>query len=227
MKTITRGFQSFLYQRGSLKIKSINFKQLALFIILGMTPMVLSAQFTISFGVTEPSCWGGSDGFITANVNGGTGPFTFKWSTGQTTQTIDGVRAGTYSVTVTDANQNSKSGSVEVVQPPQLKGSFTFRDCDYPTVVTVTAKGGWAPYTYKWGKGTLGDTIQVTEPGKYCVTIIDANNCARVECVIVELEGLEISVNMDMVTCPGGDDGELKVAIEGGTAPFTFEWSNG
>lgn len=227
MKTITGGFHSFLNSLKGLKAETINFKKLAFLFLLGCSPLVISAQFSISFGVTEPTCWGGSDGFITANVNGGTGPFTFKWSTGQTTQTIDGVRAGDYSVTVTDANQNSKSASVEVVQPPQLKGTFSFSDCNYPTVVTVTAKGGWAPYTYKWDNGTLGDTLHVTEPGKYCVTIIDANNCARVECVLVELKGLEVEVNMDMITCPGDTDGELKVTIIKGTGPYTFEWSNG
>ncbi len=227
MKTITGGCRASLNAFRGVKLNRTNFKRLAFLFILGFSPLVLAAQFTISFGVTEPTCWGGSDGFITANVNGGTGPFTFEWNTGQTTQTIDGVRAGTYSVTVTDANENSKSASVKVVQPDQIKGTFSFSECDYPTVVMVTAKGGWAPYTYKWDNGTLGDKLEVTEPGKYCVTIIDANYCARVECVLVELSGLDISVNMDMVTCPGDTDGEIKVTIIKGTGPYTFEWSNG
>jgi hypothetical protein len=227
MKTITSDFQVLGTIFPGLKITSTNFKAFAILFILGLSPAILSAQFTISFGVTEPTCWGGSDGFITANINGGTAPYTFKWNTNQTTQTIDGVRAGTYTVTVTDADQNSKSASVEVQQPDQLKGTFSFSECDYPTVVTVTAKGGVAPYSYKWDNGPIGDTLHVLEPGKYCVTIIDANKCARVECVLVELEGLEVSVNMDMVTCPGDKDGELKVTILKGSGPYTFKWSNG
>ncbi len=226
MKTIVDGCHpAGLFFKGS-KIETV-LKRLAFLIILGASPGLLSAQFSISFGVTEPTCWLGSDGFITANISGGTAPYTFLWSTGQTTQTIGGVRAGTYSVTVKDANQNSKSASVEVVQPPQIKGTFIFSGCSYPTYVKVVVKGGWPPYTYKWENGSTADSIKINEDGKYCVTIVDANGCRRIECAVVELSGLDIWVDMDMVSCPGEDDGELKVTVKNGEGPITFKWSNG
>lgn len=226
MKTIEYGCSLSVPGKGQKGVNAL-LKKILLFFMLGVSPVWLNAQFSISFGVTEPTCHGGSDGFITANVIGGKSPYTFAWNTGQTTQTISGVSAGNYSVTVTDADGKSRSGSVEVVEPPRLRGTFTFSQCNYPTVITAVGQGGWSPYTYRWDNGTLGDTIQVTQPGKYCVTIIDANNCARVECVIVELNGLDVSVNMDMISCPGEEDGELKVSVTGGTPPFSYEWSNG
>ena len=79
-------------------------KHLSAFFTIGLFPILLSAQLNISFGVTTPSCFTESDGFLTANVTGGNAPYSYQWSNGGTTKTISGLGAGTYGVTVTDNN---------------------------------------------------------------------------------------------------------------------------
>ena len=81
-------------------------------------PAVLSATAT----ATDASCRGGNDGQVTLVVTGGTMAYSYSWSNTETTQDITGLTAGTYTVTVTDANGCTTSDSDAVGQPAQLTG---------------------------------------------------------------------------------------------------------
>lgn len=73
-----------------------------------------------NFVVDDINCNGGNDGSIIANISGGTQPLSFIWSSGQTTSTITGLTAGTYTLTVTDLNGCSTTGSITVNEPTAL-----------------------------------------------------------------------------------------------------------
>lgn len=185
------------------------------------------AQFSISFGIQQPSCHEGKDGQLTANPLGGTAPYTFEWSTGQQTATIAGLVSDLYSVTVTDANDQIKTASVFLPAPEPISGAFELNNCNLPITIKVTGSGGNGPYQYRWGKGKDGDTITVFEPGKYCVTIIDANFCARAECVKIEPTKLSVALTPGPPVCDGESDGTATVEVSNGIAPISYLWSNG
>jgi uncharacterized protein (TIGR02145 family) len=94
----------------------------------------------LNFSVEQPSVWGYKNGKITLTVSEGVEPYSFLWNNGATTQNLEKVKAGTYSVTVTDSNPHgavSTSGTVMVEQPEFVCGRDSLMDVDgfkYPTV---------------------------------------------------------------------------------------------
>lgn len=144
----------------------------------------------IDFTFSKPLCSGDSNGFIIAAPTGGTGPYSYAWSGGQTGDTLSGIPVGNYSVTVTDANGCSKPKLVTLTGNPILQGSIATLAtiscagvCD--GYMEVTPSGGVEPYAYAWSNGaTSAKNINLCA-GIYTVTVTDANGCA-----IVTSEGL-------------------------------------
>lgn len=185
------------------------------------------AQFTITFDVAEPACYGLPIGSVTANVSGGTGPFVFLWSNGQVGPTLNNISAGNYSVTVIDAAGATVSESVSVGQPTLLSVSLSANVCSLPIIITANGSGGSPPYHYSWTTGATGSVITVPGPGAYCVTMTDQNLCGTVGCITVSLNPLNVSVATNGLACPDSGDGEVLAVVTGGTPPYSYLWSNG
>src|SRR5439155_1749201 len=144
------------------------------------------SQLTLTCSGVNPSkCNTVCDGTATANPSGGTAPYTYLWSNGQTGKTATGLcatPAGTsYSVTVTDAN-NCTAGpcSVTLTQPSQLTLTCSGNNpspCNTVCNGTATANpsGGTAPYKYLWSNGQTTQTATglCATPGgtSYLVTV--------------------------------------------------------
>ena len=134
---------------------------------------------------TETSCNGFADGTATVTPFGGTGTYTFMWSSGGTDATETGLAAGTYSVTVTDSDNCSFITSATVMQPTALIVQLTEInniECAGQTsgTATVTANGGTPGYTYAWSNGGTGETQTDLPAGDYTVSATDANGCQTV-----------------------------------------------
>ena len=119
-------------------------------------------MLTSTSSSTDVSCYDGADGSATITATGGTAPYTYLWSDGQTTATATGLGAGTYSVTATDANGCTTSQTVTVNEPTALSNlmSSTNVSCNAFTdgTATITVSGGTAPYTYLWSDGQVTAT---------------------------------------------------------------------
>jgi enoyl-CoA hydratase/carnithine racemase len=165
-------------------------------------------------------------GSVTLSAPGGS--YTYLWSTGATTSSINVTTSGSYSVTVTDVLGCSTTSAPTVVSanalPPQptitASGPATF--CTGGSV-TLTAPAG---YTYFWGTGDHTQSIVVSNSGGYQVTIRDANGCQSMSAVVnVTVNPLPatpaISAGGPTTFCAGGS-----VTL---TAPagYTYSWSNG
>ena len=201
---------------------------------------------TSSVTITEPaslaaasvvdsntSCNGGSDGSATANATGGTAPYTYLWSNTATTASIVGVAAGTYDVTITDANGCTDTSSVTITEPASLAAasvvdSNTSCNGGSDGSATANATGGTAPYTYLWSNTATTASIVGVAAGTYDVTITDANGCTDTSSVtITEPTALVASSLVDSnASCNGGSDGSATASATGGTAPYTYLWSN-
>ena len=136
-----------------------------------------------SVGV-NPGC-GLSNGTATVSPSGGTGPYSYAWSTSpvQTGITATGLSAGTYTVTVTDNNNCSTTCNTTLVSPGGPTCTLvanTQPSCSNLNggSVTVTGAGGTSPYSFAWSNGQSGTTATGMSGGVYTVTVTDVNNCS-------------------------------------------------
>ncbi|MBI3510650.1 MAG: gliding motility-associated C-terminal domain-containing protein [Bacteroidetes bacterium] len=178
------------------------------------------------------SCFGGSNGTATANVSGGTGPYTYSWApSGGTAITASGLAAGSYTCTVTDANGCISSVSVTITEPTQVTGttSSTPANCGGNNgSATVVAGGGSPGYTYSWApSGGTAATASNLIGGNYTVTITDANGCAITSTVSVATSAGPTSsiASSSNILCFGGNTGSATASASGGTPGYTYSWA--
>ena len=168
------------------------------------------------------------------SASGGTAPYTYLWSNGQTGDSTTGLGSGTYSVTVTDLNGCSSTISTNVTEPAALLSSITDSNdvsCNggYDGFATVSVSGGIAPYTYLWDNGETNASAFSLNVGIHNVIITDANGCTTTSDVnITEPIILTSSItSINGVSCNGGSDGTVMASVSGGTVPYTYLWDNG
>jgi len=136
-----------------------------------------------SVKVTDVRCFGESTGKIDLTITGGKAPFIFVWSNGATTEDLDNVPAGKYSVHVYDANQCSAFvEDIMVLQPASgISASSIVTNISvfgaHDGAIDVTVSGGTAPYTYFWNNEATTQDLTNLGPGTYSVIITDANGC--------------------------------------------------
>ena len=160
---------------------------------------------TNSFSQTNVSCFGGNNGLLTATGAGGTAPYSYVWSTGDVTQSIDTLSPGTFTVTITDANTCSVSASASVTQPAApLSDSTWSTDVSFYGAnngsVGIVASGGTTPYTYHWATGATTQNLTSQFQGDYFFTITDNNGCTLVDDEEIGTPGQVKSQDMDPVT---------------------------
>lgn len=155
---------------------------------------------------TDALCFG-QNGSIDLDIQDGTAPYSVIWSDGSMAATLTAM-AGTYTATVTDANNCQATVSNAVIAEPALltAGSSstdeTCASCDDGTA-TVTPAGGTAPYTITWSNSATGSPITGLAPGTYTATIIDANGCqATTDVTINAFVGLDELTNYGIVVYP-------------------------
>ncbi|HXH19993.1 MAG TPA: SprB repeat-containing protein, partial [Chitinophagales bacterium] len=190
------------------------------------------AALTTSETHVNVSCNGGSNGSIDLTVSGGTPAYSYLWSSGQTTQDISGRPAGTYTVTVTDANGCTTARSITITQPPALNTSFTQVNvsCNGGSngSIDLTVTGGTAPYSYSWTGGITTQDRSVLSAGTYNVTVTDSNGCTiTTGTTITQPSALTASATQGNVSCNGGSNGSIDLSPAGGTTPYSYNWSNG
>jgi len=203
-----------------------------------------SCTTTFSFNVTSPSlinisitpipitCYGESNGSITATPSGGTPGYSYLWSNGATTNTITNLSAGTYSLTVTDANSCTLSTSFNLTQPVELTTEIIDQDvtCFGASngMATAVPNGGTPGYEYEWSNSNTNSSISNLSPGTYDVTVTDINGCSVTGSVeISEPPLLTLSTSSQNVTCYGAMNGSATVTPSGGTPGYSYLWSNG
>ena len=184
---------------------------------------------------TSVTCNGGSDGSITVTPNSGTGPYSILWNTGDTTNTVSNLLAGSYTVTVTDATGCSVIGDGTVGSPTALilTTSSTDETCaNNDGSVTVMASGGKDPYTYLWNTAPAATTSTVTglTAGTYLVTVTDASGCTAVASATVTDActgcAMTLATSFAAPSCNGLGDASATVTPSLGTYPYTYNWTS-
>ncbi|MEO6883730.1 MAG: SprB repeat-containing protein, partial [Bacteroidia bacterium] len=180
---------------------------------------------------TNSTC-GNTNGTATVTgVTGGAPAYTYSWAGGQTTSTITGQPAGTYSVTITDANGCKYPTTVVINNTPGVNatmGTATNTSCFAGNngSATVTASSGTNPYTYSWTGGQSTATATGLAAGNYTVTVTDASGCtATVTTVITQPTKLDTTTNYVNELCNGGNNGAATINVTGGTGAYTYIWT--
>lgn len=191
------------------------------------------ARFFLLTTSTETTCPGGDDATATTTVtSGGTPPFTYLWSNGQTTPTATGLSAdSTYIITVTDGSALGcqEFDTVTISGPPAMVLDVSSQNAacfNEPTgVLSVEVTGGTAPYQYNWSSGdTVAKPINIAA-GVYTIVVTDANGCVdSVSNISVSEPSDPLTLDIDQVnvSCPGNADGGIFALADGGTEPYLY-----
>lgn len=179
------------------------------------------------------SCAGANDGTATIVVNNGVAPYTYSWSNGATTSSIEDLAPGPYTGTATDAANCPVEVLVMITEPDPLLANASSTNESGPGSNDGTASagptGGTAPYTYLWTTGDMTASIANLTADVYTVTVTDDNGCTAVQSVEVLSGNCGLLSDFLVVNpaCNGLANGEATVLLTGGNGPFTYEWSSG
>jgi hypothetical protein len=202
--------------------------------IISKTITQPSAQLTVAAVASDVNCFGGATGSITLNVSGGTSGYTYKWSNlTATSQSLSNIAAGTYIATVTDANTCPSIISASVAQPSSAlmaTAAVTNPNCGNTTgSITINANGGTAGYSYNWGGGITTQTRTGLSIGSYTATVTDLKGCTTTvtSAIVTGSTAPVASASISNVTCFGEATGAINLTLNNGTAPYTYNWSNG
>ncbi len=209
----------------------------------GGAQVVVTSDVSVGFSGTsanidsihEISCNGGSDGAVYASYNTGSAILSYGWSPGGAGQThLDGIPAGTYIFSVTDAANCTLYDTVVLVDPPLLVvtvSDTTLTSCaaNPVTSLTATPSGGTPGYTYVWDSGPTSQTITGVGAGTYTVTVSDSKLCTASDAGTISVVAGSITFNqpvIDDASCLG-NDGSITVSVSGATPTVNYTWSNG
>ncbi|MBN2778966.1 MAG: gliding motility-associated C-terminal domain-containing protein, partial [Bacteroidales bacterium] len=188
---------------------------------------------TATLSKTDVSCYGGSDGVATvSSVSGGTPPHFYEWSTNQYTQTINGLVAANYQVTITDAHNCEYYDNITVNQPMVLQVYLTSQPAQCGGAggsAFASVVGGTGPYNFAWSNGQGGNNIANVDPGDYVVTVIDSHFCETTQNISINITGnIQATINQThAVSCPGDCDGIIEASCANGVAPIEYNWTSG
>ncbi len=187
---------------------------------------------------------GGNDGVIGTEVQGGVLPYTYLWSNNTTSNKISNGVAGNYSLVLTDMNGCTAGGSATLTQPTELQivsissplqNGYNIACFDAKNgSIDLTVTGGVPPYEYQWSNGAFTEDIGELEPGSYWVIVRDANGAGdAAQIVLTGPSALEASFSISSypngknVSCYACSNGSVSTTVNGGAAPFTFQWEHG
>ncbi len=195
------------------------------------------AAIMLSTASTPADCFNASTGTATVTASGGAGEFQYIWNdvANQNTAVATDLLAGDYTVTVTDANNCSRTIDVNVGNGVEITLSFTSTPplCANTSdgTATATASGGAGSFTYQWDAAAGDQTTEMAinlVSGNYCLTVTDMMGCTLEDCVEVNSTStLEIpSITATAASCFGVNDGTVTVDVTGGTEPYSYLWDD-
>jgi SprB repeat len=197
---------------------------------------------TVAGATVNPTTPTGTNGSITVNASGGATPYTYKLNSGtpQSSNVFNNLAVGSYTVTVTDANNCSGTGNFNLLNPCAGVTISVSGTSVSPTTgggtngsITASASGGVGPYSYS-SNGTTFQTSNVFNnlgSGSYTITAKDANGCTGTGNFTLTnpCTGVNITVGATLVnpSTSGGTNGSVTASATGGTAPYTYNVNAG
>jgi outer membrane protein OmpA-like peptidoglycan-associated protein len=178
------------------------------------------------------SCHGHAAASLRVEITGGKSPYTYQWSNGKTTATLDNLPAGDYSVTVTDVVGTSFPANTTIKQPEkvtatvELEAAATTNQADGKAA--VKANGGTGAYKYTWDNGESSAKAVKLKAGPHTVTVSDESGCTAVADITMTENITSIAVQIQQIkgiACAGNREAAIEATVNGGKPPYTFVWN--
>ncbi|WP_176955985.1 hypothetical protein [Catalinimonas alkaloidigena] len=182
--------------------------------------------FQVKAHASSAGC-GAGGGAITLETTGGTAPYTYAWSTGAQTASLENVSSGAYQVTVTDATGCQASAEAVVVSGEPLRVSFTTQapGCQAAGAIDATVTGGSGHYTYQWSNGASSEDLTGLAAGTYVLTVRDESGCEAVtEVTLAAPPPAEVQTYLYYSSCESGQFAVDVYAMAATEGTFTYRW---
>ncbi|NNF01886.1 MAG: hypothetical protein HKN22_04310, partial [Bacteroidia bacterium] len=184
-------------------------------------------QNEVDLSATNVNCFGEQTASIDLTPLSGNSPFIYNWSNGATTQDLDSLASGTYSVTVTDTDGCVGSATVAVTQPAAIsvtssKSNISCNNQDNGSAA-VFVSGGVPSFSYNWSNGSTTSNISSLSGGAYTCTITDNNACTSTK--VVNIFNPSAILAFTIKDNPG--PGDINLLVSGGINPYSYNWSTG
>lgn len=175
----------------------------------------------------DASCPDVNNGSVDLTVIGGNSPFTYSWSNGAAVQDLSGLSAGTYTVTVTDANGCTATRSATIITGAAVQLSGSVQDDTGGAgvgTISLTVSNGTAPFTYQWSNGGSSATINGLTAGNYFVTVTDANGCSATGTYTVNNVGAQPVANFSAIPTTGCAGFTVNFSDLSTNTPTSWSW---
>jgi subtilisin-like proprotein convertase family protein len=199
------------------------------FIVLNNT-----SSYTLITPILSNDYCNQSSGAIDINIISNNSPFTYLWSNSETTEDLSSLTQGVYSCTVTDDSNcqiilgpyNIRNNSATVLNPSQITPAV----CNNSNgAIDIHIISGNTPYSYLWSNGATSEDLTNLNQGNYSCTITDASGCTTILSENVQSITGTFVVSSAILTeeeC-SNNLGAINISIQGGTTPYSYQWSNG
>lgn len=214
------------------------------------TALVLSPGFVQqdSIVLRLPECPGQNNGQISVFVSGGTPPYSYRWSTDPNTSTtvnpLPALAAGTYSVTVTDANNCTPLviDNIVLSDPPTITANLTVLSpvscpddltCDGRVLAeALYSDGTTGTFNFIWASGETELDVASSTGTQLCrgpqtLTISDAACGVTIDVDVPSPEDFAVTANVTNISCFGLTDGTIGLVTTGGTGSHDYLWTDG
>ena len=182
-----------------------------------------SSSLSINYINNNITCNGLSDGSISLTPTGGVSPYTYLWSSGATTASINNLLSGNYNVTVTDAvGCTEVLTNLSIVEPQDLTPTLVTLNvsCNGFSDGSVILNSASNIISYLWSDGQTSQNAINLIAGTYSYTITDDNGCSFFDSVTVyEPNPLVVILNTIDETCFGSSDGIASIDLQGSSNP--------
>jgi hypothetical protein len=188
-------------------------------------------NMTAAATVNNVQCNGQATGSATVTPSGGTAPYSYVWpNLPGNTQTVNNLPAGTYTVTITDANSCTLTQAVTITQGsainPLIATTNNLCAGENNGSIDLTVSGGTLPYAYLWSNNSNSEDISNLAAGSYTITVTDGLGCTASTTVNIT-EPTALSITTTSTDELLGNDGTASVTTSGGTAPYSITWQPG
>ena len=184
----------------------------------------------ITTDVIDIACYGASTGSAQVFPSGGTPPYSYHWSSGHVTDIVNNLSYGTYYVDVIDNMGCSISDTVTIIQNNPIINDILIVpvSCNNGSdgAAYVNSSGGTGQLSNYWSNESTDDFILNQIHGEYWIKVEDAIGCYVTDTFeITQPMPLKIQLNSIDVKCFNGYDGQIISSVNGGTSPYSYDWS--
>jgi hypothetical protein len=192
------------------------------------------SELTINAQTTYETCFECKDGLATISVTGGKAPYTYEWQTGHNVSVYENLSPGVYFVVVTDVNGCTSSKEVKILEfncnlkvyGAEIKHSTCFGEANGEILPHIS--GAINGISYLWSTGYDQQTIENLRNGTYQLIVTDGKGCKDTSnFTMIEPDKLSATASITEASCSSCNDGSVFANVNGGTAPYTYDWSTG